>query len=88
MGSTYRHSYANLLASQYGGKKMGVGLFKCQETARNMGQAHNQPGSLNFPLAGHPSPLYCTFDAKEPMDIPPQQGVILAQDEESVPCAS
>lgn len=70
---------------------MDIWLFKCWETERNMGQDHGQPGSLNIPLAGNPAPSYCTPDAKEPsgpMDVPPQQGVILAQDEESVPGAS
>lgn len=56
MGSTSRHCYANLVTSQYGGKEMGVWLFRCQETERNMGQVHSLPSSLNFPLAGDPAP--------------------------------
>lgn len=45
--------YANLLTAQYGGKEMGLWLFKCQETERNIEQVHGQPGPLNFPLAPH-----------------------------------
>lgn len=66
---------------------MGIWPFKCQETERNLGQVHGQPGSLHFPLV----PSYCASDAKEPsspMDVPLQQRVILAQDEELVPGAS
>lgn len=87
MGSTSRHWYAKLLTSQYGGKEMAIWIFKCQEKERNMGQVHGQPGSFHFPLA----PSSCASDAKEPnspRDVPVQQCVILAQDEESVPGAS
>lgn len=89
MGSTSRHCYTNLLTSQYGGKEMGIWLFKCHETERNRKSIVNP--APYFPLPGNPAPSHCASDAKEPsapVDVPSQQGVILAQDEESVTGAS
>ena len=56
-----------------------------------MGQDHGQPSPLRFTLAGNPAPSYCGSDAEESSgEVPPQQteGVILAQEEQSVPGAS